>query len=117
VSEDDNERKLLRLIDLLGRYAGAKFREDEWWPGNAGGWLGAELGTELAELLDFAADLRQGYDDNVLRYDDNSGEYYDSDGSRVSERGVLPDDDLEPDDEYYDEDAGQEVDTETGRRW
>lgn len=114
---DDNECKLLRLIELLGKYAEAKFRQDEWWPGNAGGWLGPVLGQELAELLDFAADLRQqDTTEEVLRYDDNSGEYYDREGNRVSESGVLFDDN-EPDDVYYDEDTGEEVDTETGKRW
>lgn len=53
------ERQLLRLAELLGMYAEAKFR-DEWWPGNPGAWLGPVLGQELTELLDFAEDLRQG---------------------------------------------------------
>ncbi len=119
VPPGDNERKLLRLIELLGKYAEAKFG-DEWWPGNAEAWLGPVLNQELTELLDFAEDLRAAdTTENVLRYDDNSGEYYDREGNRVSDRGVLFADDEhdEPGRVYYDEDTSQEVDTETGDRW
>ena len=40
-----------RLINLLNEYGDAKFG-DEWWPGNAGPWIGAEKGDELASLLE-----------------------------------------------------------------
>lgn len=53
------QQQLLWLIELLGKYAEAKFG-DEWWPGNASAWIGPVLGQELTEMLDFAEDLRQG---------------------------------------------------------
>jgi hypothetical protein len=44
------EQRAERTIELLRRYGRAKFG-DEWWPGNARHWLGAE-GRELEYLLD-----------------------------------------------------------------
>lgn len=47
-------RRLLdraRLLMLLTEYGEAKFG-DEWWPGNAGDWIGEAKGLELARLLD-----------------------------------------------------------------
>jgi hypothetical protein len=44
------EQRAERTIELLCRYGRAKFG-DEWWPGNARDWLGAE-GRELEYLLD-----------------------------------------------------------------
>lgn len=40
-----------RTVELLNEYGAAKFG-DEWWPGNAGEWIGREKGLELAVLLD-----------------------------------------------------------------
>lgn len=38
------------LVTLLNAYGAAKFG-DEWWPGNAGEWIGEEKARALAELL------------------------------------------------------------------
>jgi hypothetical protein len=44
------EQRAERTIELLCRYGQVKFGDD-WWPGNARHWLGAE-GQELEYLLD-----------------------------------------------------------------
>ncbi|MUM03493.1 hypothetical protein B5P44_01645 [Mycobacterium sp. CBMA 213] len=46
-----------RLIDLLNAYGVARFG-DEWWPGNAGPWIGGVQGEELASLLAGAGTAR-----------------------------------------------------------
>jgi hypothetical protein len=42
---------LRRTVELLNEYGTAKFG-DEWWPGNAGGWLSDGKARELAALLE-----------------------------------------------------------------
>lgn len=42
--------RLRETIDLLNAYGEAKLGDD-WWPGNAGAWIGEEEGRRLEYLL------------------------------------------------------------------
>lgn len=48
---DPQVARLLRLVELLYEYGMAKFG-DEWWPRNAGDWIGYDKGAELKALLE-----------------------------------------------------------------
>ena len=48
---------MAELYELLSAYGEAKFG-DEWWPGNARGWISNEKAARLDELTD---KLRPGY--------------------------------------------------------
>jgi hypothetical protein len=58
-SVDDTTRKLLRLAELLNSYGEARLGND-WWPGNAGSWIGDDNAHELEDLYEFASTLPEG---------------------------------------------------------
>jgi hypothetical protein len=45
------KEEIIEMITLINEYGDAKFG-DEWWPGNANGWIGDEKGNRLSELLE-----------------------------------------------------------------
>jgi hypothetical protein len=46
-----------RMLALLNEYGDARFG-DEWWPGNAGAWIGEVKAQELRDLMDAEPTVR-----------------------------------------------------------